>query len=160
MINIFIFRCVNLKTWNYYYYFADRLTRNNFLDCPCNKKLSCLRLIIFYVGICFGKPEFLCKVLKFGKVFTLANLYNFFVYMHYKGSGTNFSSTNFRSTVCKSIHIHILISWKEVNLEFFHSLIFNLEKPVLHVKRYKKSKLLDKVYIGWSSCKILINPSK
>ena len=43
--SIFFFRCVDPDTSNYcYYYFADRPTRNNSPDCPCNKKLSCLRL--------------------------------------------------------------------------------------------------------------------
>ena len=58
--------------------------------------------------------------------------------MHCKGSGTHFSSTKFSGTICKSIHIHIYsFLEKEINLEFFHSLIFNLVKPVLHIKRYR-----------------------
>ena len=46
MINIFIFRCTDPKTSDYYYYhyFADRTTRNNSPNCPY-KKLSCLRLV-------------------------------------------------------------------------------------------------------------------
>ena len=45
MISVFIFRCADPETYDYYYYFAHRPTRNNFPDCPYNKKLSCLRLI-------------------------------------------------------------------------------------------------------------------
>ena len=43
MINIFILRCAESETQDYY--FADRPIRNNYPDCPYNKELSCLRLI-------------------------------------------------------------------------------------------------------------------
>ena len=44
MIKVFIFRCANPET--YYYYFADWQSRKNSPDCPYNKKLSCLRLMV------------------------------------------------------------------------------------------------------------------
>ena len=37
MINIFIFRCVDLKTLDYYNYFADRPTQYNPPNCPYNR---------------------------------------------------------------------------------------------------------------------------
>ena len=51
MINFFILRCAEAKTYDddddddyyyYYYYCADRATQNNSPDCLYNKKLSCL----------------------------------------------------------------------------------------------------------------------
>ena len=37
------FRCADHETYDYYH-FANWATRNNFPDCPYNKKLSCPRL--------------------------------------------------------------------------------------------------------------------
>ena len=45
MINIFIFRHADPETSDYFYYFAEKPTRESFPDCPYNKKLSCLGLI-------------------------------------------------------------------------------------------------------------------
>ena len=39
MIEVFIFRCADNETQDYYY-FADRPARDNFPDCWYNKKLS------------------------------------------------------------------------------------------------------------------------
>ena len=44
-INIFIFRCADPETLDYYY-FADRTTRNNSPDFPYNKNLSYLRISV------------------------------------------------------------------------------------------------------------------
>ena len=46
MINIFVFRCVNLDASDYhYFYFADQQNQNNSANFPYNKLLSWLRLI-------------------------------------------------------------------------------------------------------------------
>ena len=51
MIDIFLFlHFPTLKLNGYYYYFADRPTRNNSPDCPYNKKLSCLGLMHSSLG--------------------------------------------------------------------------------------------------------------
>ena len=44
MTNIFIFRCADPETEDYYYYFGDRPTCNNSPDCPYDQTLRCLRL--------------------------------------------------------------------------------------------------------------------
>ena len=44
MINIFIFRCADPETEDYYYHFGDRPTCNNSPDYPYDEKLMCLRL--------------------------------------------------------------------------------------------------------------------
>ena len=44
MINIFILRCVDTETEDYYYYFADQPTRYSSPYCLYNKKLGLLRL--------------------------------------------------------------------------------------------------------------------
>ena len=47
MIKILIFRCADRKTWDYFYYFPNRLTWHNSPGRPCNTKLSCLHLSSF-----------------------------------------------------------------------------------------------------------------
>ena len=44
-----VFRCADPETYDYYY-FVDRQTRNNSLDCPPSKKFSCLQLKGSFLG--------------------------------------------------------------------------------------------------------------
>ena len=46
----FIFRCTQPETYDYYYYFVDRQTRNNSRVCPHSKKFSCLQFKASFLG--------------------------------------------------------------------------------------------------------------
>ena len=72
MINIFTFRCANLETYDYYYYFANRMTRHNSPNCPYNNNnKNRLPSPMHFLGLIYTATKFHFKqtILYFGTKF-------------------------------------------------------------------------------------------